>query len=180
MFLLGHTGLTAALGELLSRRGVMRLLDIRVLLIGSILPDMVDKPLAFLLGIEGRNVGHSLLFSVALTLFLALPLVLPRLYPRRVARRLSNPLPLLSIGLWTHLLLDMMWLQPRIALWPFLRVGFEPAVFSLLELILTLMDPYVLGGELAGLGVLTFLTWKYRLYRKPHLLRAIRSGILER
>ncbi len=180
MFLLGHTGLTIGLGEFLKRWGVMpRSMDYRVLLLGSMLPDIIDKPLAFLLGIEGRNVAHSLVFGVTLTTFLVLPLVIPQIYPKRIARRMTNPLPVLTVGLWTHLLLDRIWQQPSVVLWPFLGPGFQRATFDLLQLIIDILDPYVLGGEIVGLGILTLLALKYRLYKRTKLLRAMKSGNLE-
>ncbi|MCJ2519837.1 MAG: metal-dependent hydrolase [Candidatus Thermoplasmatota archaeon] len=179
MFPIGHMGLTAALGEFLTRRRVIsQQLDYRILLLGSMLPDVIDKPLGILLGIEGRNVAHSLLFSVSLTLFLILPLVVQNIYPSRIARRLTNPLPILTIGLWTHLLLDRIWQQPSIILWPFLGVGFEQATFDLFELIVGLLDPYVLGGEVLGLGVMLLLALRYRLYKRSKFLRLLRSGLL--
>ncbi|MEE9236673.1 MAG: metal-dependent hydrolase [Thermoplasmata archaeon] len=179
LFPIGHMGLTAALGEFLTRRRLIsQQLDYRILLLGSMLPDVIDKPLGILLGIEGRNVAHSLLFSVSLTLFLVLPLVVQNIYPSRVARRLTNPLPILTIGLWTHLLLDRIWQQPSIILWPFLGVGFEQATFDLFELIAGLLDPYVLGGEVLGLGVMLLLALRYRLYKRSKFLRLLRSGLL--
>ncbi|MFQ5838522.1 MAG: metal-dependent hydrolase [Thermoplasmata archaeon] len=179
MFPLGHFGLTVALGEMLSR-GPSRpvKLDYRILLLGSMFADLVDKPVGILFGIEGRNVAHSLLFSVSLTVFLLLPLLAPQLYPRGIAQRLSNPLPLLSLGLWTHLLLDRIWEQPYVVLWPFLGAAFHPAEFNFLLVLTAVLNPYVLGGEIAGLAILLFMAHKYRLYRWSNLLRAIKTGVL--
>jgi hypothetical protein len=172
-------GLTVALWEVLSRRRPSLRVDYRVLLLGSLLPDIIDKPLGVLLGIEGRNVAHSLLFNVSLTLFLLLPLIAPQLYPRAVARRLSNPLPILSLGLWTHLLFDRIWEQPRIVLWPFAGMAFEPAVFDLFELLVAVVEPYVLAGEVAGLLAFLLIARRYRLYRWSNLVRLIRTGVVE-
>src|SRR2546427_12361526 len=51
MFLLGHLGIGLGLAWLLSTRSSFRI-DFRLVLLGSILPDLIDKPLAFLLHLE--------------------------------------------------------------------------------------------------------------------------------
>ncbi len=179
VFPLGHMGLTAALGKLVLREGArLRKLDYRLLLLGSLLPDLIDKPIALLLGIQGRSVAHTLLFSISLTLFLVLPLIVPNLYPKRIAVRLSNPLPILTVGVWTHLLLDRIWEEPSVVLWPFLGVGFPKATFDILLLFRYLLEPYILAGELLGLGVIGFLLLRYRLYTRSNLLRFLRTGTL--
>lgn len=180
MFPLGHLGLTAALGEALARRGWLpRPLDYRVLLVGALLPDLVDKPLALVFGIDGRNVAHSLLVASGLTALLLLPLRAPRRDPRRGARRPANPRPLLTVGLWTHLLLDRMWLTTFALFWPFKGVGFPPGSLELPGLLAALAEPYVLGGEVAGAAILAALLVRFRLYRRPNLRRALSTGRLQ-
>jgi hypothetical protein len=176
LYILGHVGLTAALGELLSMRQSKLRIDYRLLILGSLLPDIIDKPLAVLFGIEGRSVAHTLLFNATLTMLLMLPLLAPQIYPKALARRLSNPLPILSLGLWTHLLFDRIWEQPRVLLWPIEGVAFQPGVFDLLELLMGVLEPFALMGEIAGSAVLLFLVRRYRLHRWANLARFIRTG----
>ncbi len=172
MFPLGHMGLTVGLGFLLTRRGWLAPpADYRVLLVGSLLPDFVDKPLALALGIDGRNVAHSLLVVALLTLVL----VGPRLGQSRsavpVARRLALPLPLLTLGLWTHLLLDRMWHSTHALFWPFQGVAFPAGGLGLPGLLAGLGDPYVVAGEVVGLGVLALLFVASRRYGWSNLQR---------
>ncbi len=67
-----------------------------VLLVATQLPDLIDKPLAWWLGVlpSGTSLGHSLLFSVTV-------LVLTWLF---AGRRLAVPI---GVGLLTHLLGDI-------------------------------------------------------------------------
>ena len=86
--------------------------DIRLLLIGSLLPDIVDKPLGlFLLRdtfASGRIFCHTLLFLIVITLV--------GLYLYR--SRKKTWLLVLSFGTFTHLILDAMWRTPRTFHWP--------------------------------------------------------------
>jgi len=81
---------------------------------GSILPDLIDKPIGLLLFPEifgtGRIFGHALLV-VGLVLFIGI-LVYAR-YPRTGILLLA-----LVAGIFTHQVLDAMWLQPANWYWP--------------------------------------------------------------
>lgn len=72
MLLFGHLGITLALASGLDKiiasgkgKGFSRLVDYRLVLIGSMLPDIIDKPLGIAfpaaLG-SGRTVAHTFLF----------------------------------------------------------------------------------------------------------------------
>ena len=93
--------------------------DIRILLVGSILPDIIDKPLGLVFFREelssGRVFAHSLLFLVILT---AAGFFLYR-------QRRSTWLLVLAAGTLLHLALDEIWLMPQTVLWPFLGFSFE-------------------------------------------------------
>src|SRR2546428_9818578 len=65
VFLLGHLGIGLGLAWLLSTRSSVRI-DYRLVLFGAILPDAVDKPLAFVLSLEGRLWAHTFLFLFAI------------------------------------------------------------------------------------------------------------------
>lgn len=87
-----------------------RRVDLRVLLVGSLLPDMIDKPIGLLLsGMFGyRLPGHSLLF-LAVVAFAGLALYFSRH---------KNWLLVLAFGVFMHLVLDEMWLDTKALLWP--------------------------------------------------------------
>jgi hypothetical protein len=96
-----------------------RRIDIRVLLIGSLLPDIVDKPLGQVFFKEtfsnGRIFCHSLLFLLLVGLL--------GLYLYRIHQRVS--FLVLSFSVLTPLILDQMWRQPRTLLWPLFGFAFE-------------------------------------------------------
>lgn len=140
MLLFGHLGLTVgaawALGhsydKLQARKpsteaGTNKLqrlaskIDYRVVLIGSILPDIIDKPLGlWILHGEyggGRSFCHTLLF--------ALLLILGGLIWYKKKRGIL--LLTLALANITHLVLDEMWLCKETLLWPALGLSFHSA-----------------------------------------------------
>jgi hypothetical protein len=94
-------------------------LDIKPLIIGSLLPDIIDKPIGlyFLRKTfsSGRIFGHTLLFSTLATL--------AGIYSYRRYRK-TQPL-ILSFGTITHLILDVMWHSPKTLFWPMKGHKFE-------------------------------------------------------
>src|SRR5437867_12183312 len=97
MFLLGHLGIGLGLAWLLSTRSSVHI-DYRLVLFGTILPDLIDKPLAFLLGLEGRLWAHTFLFLFAILALSFVPLL--------------RGLRLVGFGVATHRLLDQIWVRP--------------------------------------------------------------------
>jgi membrane-bound metal-dependent hydrolase YbcI (DUF457 family) len=153
MFLFGHVGCSVA-----AVRAVDREVDLRAPALFSILPDLIDKPLALLfphlVNENTRNFAHSLAGALAvLALLLA------------ARRRVTRPW-LLWACYAGHLLLDRMWLTsgPAILFWPFL--GPFPARFPDSP-----RTPYLLlynaAGEVFGLAVILALAWRYRLLERP-------------
>jgi len=147
MLFFAHLGLALASSRLLPRPDLAFL---SALAIGSMLPDIIDKPLGLIIfgsmGM-GRTFAHTLLF---LAILAALSL---RLRDRRAAA--------LTLGVLVHLLLDGMWASPQTLLWPLL--GPFPAAelmdtTSYIEMLLSgLRDPGILLPELAGLVYLIYL-----------------------
>ena len=92
--------------------------DIRLLFIGSLFPDIIDKPIGvlFFRGIfsEGRLFCHTLLFLALVTI--------GGLYLYR--RRRKNWLLVLTFGIFTHLILDLMWQEPQTLFWPVFGFNF--------------------------------------------------------
>ena len=128
MLILGHVGCALAAtqaGEAAYKRvsgrrfsAAAKLIDYRLLAVGALLPDIIDKPLSWLIlpgvldGIT-RNIGHTLLFPLLL-------LVVWRL----ASGRSPNFLLPLAIGSALHLLLDGMFTMPNTLLWPFMGWAF--------------------------------------------------------
>ena len=124
-------------------------LDDRALIVGSMLPDIVDKPLALflaptLVGHSLRNYGHTLVFAaLALAVALALAALTKRQWPVVLA--------LASAG---HLLLDMMWFSHRILFWPFTTPDFSPRYIHEWG---PRPDLIYLGAEALGLIVISWV-----------------------
>src|SRR5438876_766918 len=88
MFLLGHLGIGLGLAWLLSWKSPTRI-DYRWVLFGAILPDLIDKPLGFLAGLDSRLWAHTflLLFAILALGFVPSPRRLPlRRWPRGAIR----------------------------------------------------------------------------------------------
>jgi len=87
-------------------------IDIRLLLVGSLLSDIIDKPIGLFFFQDtignGRIIGHTLLFLILITL------VGLYLYQSRGKTSLFA----LSFGTFTHLIFDQMWRAPRTLFWP--------------------------------------------------------------
>ena len=185
MFLFGHTGITLGVATLLSpvftpasslgRSWFLRLaakLDIRVLLIGSMLPDIIDKPLGMVFLRESLNNGRIYAHTL---LFLLLISVAGFILWRRSGRIWLGTL---AFGSLFHLLLDEMWLSPRIILWPLF--GSFPSVEAMdwfdvyYKMLFT--EPKVYIPEIIGLAILVWFV--ISLIRHRSLGRWLRHGYL--
>ncbi len=183
MFLLGHLGI----GSWVAARRV-RADQLGWLLLGTLLPDLIDKPLYYALalttGRQGaelglisgtRTFGHTLLLIIVLWL----------LAPRRAGMPLA-------LGMLTHLALDelgdMLGLffpalgtHPRpgtlsAILFPFLGPRFPVSPFqSALEHLASLENAYVLAGEIAGAALLAW-QWRAGVFARPARGEARPSG----
>ena len=144
MLLFAHLGLALLIARPFKR------IDLAFLAVGSMLPDIIDKPLGFLIfGTmnHGRIFAHTLLFLLVLA---ALAVSIRDI-------RLTS----LGAGVLIHLALDSMWSSPVILLWPLLG-SFPPADYidalSYVQMLLQgLRDPGILVPECLGLGYLIYL-----------------------
>jgi hypothetical protein len=160
VFLFGHVGLTwggVLAAEETSRRlpglGRRSPIDYRFVILGSMLPDVIDKPLGiYIVGgglSNGRIFAHTLLF-VGLLLVASL-----------LTRASFRPaLVFTALGAGVHLLLDRMWEEPHTLLWPLLGWGFERVNVSgwsgqMLEQLFS--DPYTYFSEVVGAAVVLVL-----------------------
>ena len=160
MILCGHiaTGFLAA-------RCVAKKADLRWVVFFSLLADLIDKPVGLVLFRETINNGrvyfHSLLVNLLLTAFLLLAKK-PLIYP---------------LALWVHQFFDLMWNRPWVAMWPVTGTfGFRD--LSNEQWVWSVLNPYNLWSELAGLTVVVaFVLW-FRLYKRPVLVALLSSGRL--
>lgn len=149
-------------------------LDIRLLLLGSLLPDIIDKPVGHFFFRDtfsnGRLFAHTLLFVVVISF--------AGLYLYRSRGRFW--LLVLAFGAFAHLVFDQMWRIPQTLLWPLYGFAFEKVDLTdwgsrLLNSLLG--DPGAYVPELVGIAILIWFTWL--TVRRGTLLAFIRSGEIQ-
>lgn len=158
MLLFAHVGLALLFARPFKRA------DLTFLAIGSMLPDIIDKPLGTILfGTPGmgRIFAHTLLFLfviAALAVFLR---------DMRIAS--------LCGGVFIHLALDTMWNSPVTLLWPLLGpfpIAHYVSPLGYLEmLMLGLRNPGILIPECLGLAYLVYFVAE----RNPWVYARIKS-----
>jgi inner membrane protein len=167
MLLFAHVGITLGAATVISgvidkRRenkswlaSLSKYLDIRFLLAGSILPDIIDKPVGWLflkdLFSSGRIFSHTLLFLVLLAVIGA------------VLYKTKHQVWMLSLAVGTafHLLLDGMWAIPGTLFWPLLGLHFSSRVVHgwlgwMFDVVFS--NPAIYFAELIGLVLVSWFT----------------------
>ena len=131
-------------------------MDIRFLLVGSMLPDIIDKPVGIYLFREtfssGRIFSHTLFFLVVVTI---IGLIILRYSGKTWAVGLS-------FGTLLHLILDQMWFEPKTLFWPLLGIAFEriePTYWlsNILEALFSKAEVYI--PEIIGLIAFAWFAW---------------------
>lgn len=173
MLPIAHIGFTIA-GLKMAEHGLrLKQVDYRVVVVASLLPDIVDKPLANLLigsyAYESRAFGHSALFLSGI----AVLFLFHWLWSRR-----SWVVPVL-LGTLLHDLFDDMWTQPGVFFWPLLGWQFpKPTEFAWQGLIslggykVHLLDFY------DNVSVLILLCFFMKIALKGKLREFVRRGRL--
>ncbi|MEX2552205.1 MAG: metal-dependent hydrolase [Actinomycetota bacterium] len=167
-----HLGITCAV--VFFALGARRI-DYRVVLLGAILPDLIDKPIGRIFFQEqfqtSRLFAHTLLFVTVLLLSIQI------LLRGKTARRWF----VLPIAALIHLVLDGMWNDPISLFWPLFSTTFPPDPVGnyWLEVLLRPLDhPLELLKELVGLGVLAYLYRAFGLQDRSRLREFFREGRL--
>lgn len=127
--------------------------DVRFLLLGALLPDLIDLPIGTVLLADRYSTGelwaHSLLIP---TLYMIAVLLLTRRGGRRRA------FMAVGVGWLFHLLLDGMWVNQEVLFWPFFGdIPAGEAPFWRLAWDRALSDPWRWVKELIGLSYLVWL-----------------------
>jgi len=142
-------------------------IDFRVLILGSLLPDVIDKPIGIIFLSSGQMFCHTLFFLIVISL--------SGIYIWRSRRR--TWLLILSFGTLMHLILDMMWLKPQILLWPMHGWGFPKREYvgylqNIWHALLTMPEVYI--PEIIGAVILIWLTLE--LARRRRIFAFIKFG----
>jgi len=139
--------------------------DIRLLLVGSLVPDIIDKPVgAYILKeafSNGRIFSHTLLFLILITV--------AGWYLYQYHRQ--KWLLILSFGTFAHLVLDRMWETPQTLLWPLFGFAFPLVELTywlprLFQSLFTNPDVYI--PELVGAAVIVWFIWTLLRGRKVY------------
>lgn len=146
-------------------------IDMRLLLVASLLPDIIDKPLGTFFFRDslsnGRIFCHTLIFLLVITLV--------GFYLYRAHRK--TWLLVLSFGTFTHLICDQMWLTPQTLLWPVYGWTFQKHDLSYwLQNMLSALhtNPAVYVPELVGAMILVW--FMLVLVRRRQFYRFIKNG----
>ncbi|MBI2979978.1 MAG: metal-dependent hydrolase [Chloroflexi bacterium] len=193
MFLFGHIGLTTGVFKattilasrsrtvkrqsrlLLSLNGIKQSIDridYRLVVLGSLLPDIIDKPVWFIAGthvsLSGRAYAHTLLFNLAL-LVTALVLI----------KHQKPWLLVLSLSSFMHLVFDRLWTNPVVLLWPlFGQLPMRKTTGWLTTVIRELFgQPATYVPEIIGLVIILILA--YRLVVRRSIINFLRCGAIE-
>ncbi len=159
-------------------RSLTERMDLRILFLGSMVSDVIDKPIGRAILKEtydnGRIYAHTLLFLVAVT---AIGLYLYR-------RKRSSAGMVFSLGVLTHLFLDAMWFRPRTFFWPLLGLSFGEYPTDLYSWsgIQAVMDKVVANPAMAlmalpeVMGALVLVWFVWHLVKSRHVYAFLRCG----
>jgi len=128
--------------------------DIRFLVIGAVLADLIDLPIGTVIMGDRYSTGELWSHSLAVpTLYMAIVLLVTRRGRQRRAWMA------LGVGWLFHLLLDGMWVDRGVFLWPFFGWQIPPgeAPYWPLAWERALSDPWRWIKEAMGLGYLVWL-----------------------
>jgi len=160
IYLIIHVALPLIFSEIPTFKKTLR---IKILIIiGALLPDLIDKPI-LLLGLgQGRALSHNLLFLLISFLIIF------------ISSRKSFEISLsLLIGMVFHIILDL----PEVPLfYPFVSYNFlviEEPIFHWVTNLLT--DPLYLLTEITGIGILIYIFITNRLYHRSKFIKYLKG-----
>ncbi|MCD6358737.1 MAG: metal-dependent hydrolase [Dehalococcoidia bacterium] len=150
-------------------------IDLRVLLVGSMLPDIIDKPVGQLIFRDSINNGRIFCHTLLFLLIIALVGV----YLYRSGGKLW--MLTLSFGTFVHLILDEMWLTPRTLLWPLYGWTFPRMDITVSAWMQGMMDalfcnPKTYISETVGLIILVWFL--VVLVRRGKVRGFLREGLI--
>jgi inner membrane protein len=148
-------------------------IDYRLVMIGSMLPDIIDKPLWMVMSsyfpLAGRGYAHTFLFSFVLFISgVALVSSSKKLW-----------LLLVSLCSFSHLALDEMWLNPVTLWWPLLGpiqpYDTEGWLFNVWQSLTS--EPKIYVTEILGLAV--FLYFGVKVIKNRKVIYFLKTGLID-
>ncbi|MCM1567418.1 MAG: metal-dependent hydrolase [Dehalobacter sp.] len=172
MIFFGHIGVTLLFAFIIF--SILReKIDYRFLIVGAILPDLIDKPIGHYIFVDtfhnGRIFGHTVLFVLLLSMV--------AIYVERKYHFLG--ISVLALGALMHQVEDQIWMSPGTSLWP--TMGWQFPALSLHDyagyifyVLLNEPDAYV--PEIAGLIIIAGFIYRFRLYRLDMIKAFLHTG----
>jgi hypothetical protein len=136
-------------------------IDYRLVMVGALLPDVIDAPTG------GRWLAHTLLVSVTVLFGVMLA--------TRGRRLLRRQLIAIPIGMLLHLVLDGMWTDRETFWWPAFGAGLPDAPLPSID-----RGAVNIVLELAGLAVLVWAWQRFQLSNRDYREKFLRRGRLPR
>jgi hypothetical protein len=168
--ILWHLGIAALIVYVTLGR---RRIDYRFVLLGAVLPDLIDWVLGLLIfdGPAGRWIAHSLVAVIVVTIVIL------------IAFHGETRLAVFGIGVgWLlHLVGDGMWAAPETFLWPAFGTDFAtaPAEPYSWDLFVHPLDHLATwGGELVGVAILAWFWVAFRMGEDGRFPTFMRDGYL--
>jgi inner membrane protein len=153
-------------------RDMAKSLDYRFIVLGSLLPDIIDKPIWLFSGSnfqwDGRGYAHSFLFILVLFFAGLMQIIFSK----------RTWIIYIWAGCVFHLVLDQIWLNPTTIWWPVegpIQRGITKGWFAALLHDLV-SNPYVYAGEILGFTITFYIA--LRLITKKKVIHFMKTGDL--
>lgn len=170
MLFFGHLGLSLAL-VFITFMLLKDKADYRWVLLGALLPDIIDKPVGNYVFYEifhnGRIFSHTILFIGCLAAIAYL------------LRKKTMMPSFLALGAVLHITEDGMWNTPQTLLWPAMGLSFPSYEFDnyavyLLDKLTKQPDVYI--PEILGALIVLAFILRYRVYKPQNLRNFVLTG----
>ncbi len=148
--------------------------DVRFLLAGALLPDLIDLPLGTLVLSETLSTGEAWAHTLLAPSVVAVAVLVATRRGRRRRAWMA-----LVVGMFFHLLLDFMWLEKEVFLWPlFGSIPSGPSPYWEGALARAMADPWRWVREAAGVAYLAAVWMRAGLSDPVRRRRVLQDGRL--
>lgn len=147
--------------------------DLRFLILGALLPDLVDMPIGTVVAADSFGTGELWMHTLLVPTVLAVAILLSTRRGRRRRAWMA-----LVVGVFFHILLDGMWTSAEVFLWPLFGAGFprQPLPYWPNAWDRALADPWRWVLEVVGILYLLWLGKAASLGRPEARRRLLETG----